>query len=62
MEDNKFYKNRESWGVHSIVPLSKIKDYSCKDNSMKVKVRLNLLYLKLNIFCCNSQTDPGFGL
>ena len=60
MESNKFYKDRESWGVHAMIPLSKLKHYLNEKKALKVKVKLNLLYLKINVFCL--QTDyQGFG-
>ena len=66
MLNDRFHKNRKNWGVHSLLPLTKLKDQSSGfvvDDSLKLKVRLRLLYLTVKVIRTSSLAGHrGFGV
>lgn len=66
MLNDRFHKNRKNWGVHSLLPLTKLKDPSSGfvvEDSLKLKVRLRLLYLTVKVIRTPSLgSHRGFGV
>jgi hypothetical protein len=66
MLNDRFHKNRKNWGVHSLLPLTKLKDPSSGfvvEDSLKLKVRLRLLYLTVKVIRTSSLgSHRGFGV
>lgn len=66
MLNDRFHKNRKNWGVHSLLPLTKLKDPASGfvvDDSLKLKVRLRLLYLTVKVIRTSSLgKHRGFGV
>lgn len=65
MENKKFYKQRESWGIHGLLALSTLKDksngYLSETNYLKLRVKLNLSYMKINVYHLQKEYN-GFGI
>ena len=66
MLNDRFHKNRKNWGVHSLLPLTKLKDASSGyviDDTLRLKVRLRLLYLTVKVIRSQSLSNHrGFGI
>lgn len=66
MLNDRFHKNRKNWGVHSLLPLTKLKDPSSgyvMDDTLRLKVRLRLLYLTVKVVRSSSLAmHRGFGI
>ena len=66
MLNDRFHKNRKNWGVHSLLPLTKLKDPASGfvvEDSLKLKVRLRLLYLTVKVVRTTSlAAHQGFGV
>jgi len=66
MLNDRFHKNRKNWGVHSLLPLTKLKDPASGfvvDDTLKLKVRLRLLYLTVKVVRTSNLTaHEGFGV
>jgi hypothetical protein len=66
MLNDRFHKNRKNWGVHSLLPLTKLKDPASGfvvDDSLKLKVRLRLLYLTVKVIRTGAlAAHQGFGV
>jgi len=66
MLNDRFHKNRKNWGVHSLLPLTKLRDASSGyvvDDTLRLKVRLRLLYLTVKVIRSQSLSmHRGFGI
>lgn len=66
MLNDRFHKNRKNWGVHSLLPVTKLKDPASGfvvDDALKLKVRLRLLYLTVKVVRnAHLAAHEGFGI
>eukprot|EP00904_Undaria_pinnatifida_P004673 jgi/Undpi1/14206/HiC_scaffold_9.g03855.m1 len=66
MDDDRFFPGRSSWGVHCLLPTSKIQDPDAgflKDGSITVRLRLRLLFLTAHVYTtADLASHRGFGV